>query len=71
MIHVTQATYYTYGGRTVVKEYNTFFSESLWKVKEKLLDSVCKADSRDPIVKIVSLKYKEYGKENIDSLQRL
>lgn len=63
MIHVTQATYYTYGGRTIVKEYNIFFHEPLWKVKEKLLDSVCKADDSDPIVKLVKLKYKEYGKD--------
>lgn len=63
MIHVTQATYYTYGGRTIVKEYNTFFNEPLWKAKELLLDSVCKKDSSDPIVKIVNLKYKEYGRD--------
>jgi hypothetical protein len=63
MIHVTQATYYTYGGRTIVKEYNTTFHEPLWKVKELLLDFVCKADDSDPIVKLVKLKYREYGKD--------
>jgi hypothetical protein len=61
MIHVTQATYYTYGGRTVVKEYNTFYREPLWKVKELLIDSVCKKESSDPIVKIINIKYIEYG----------
>ena len=63
MIHVTQATYYTYGGRTIVKEYNTFFHEPIWKAKELLLDSVCKKESSDPIVKIINLKYREYGKD--------
>lgn len=63
MIHVTQATYYTYGGKFIVKEYNTFFHEPIWKVKELLLDSVCKADDSDPIVKLVKIKYKEYGKD--------
>ena len=63
MIHVTQATYYTYGGKIIEVEYNTLFHEPLWKVKELLLDSVCKADSSDPIVKIINLKYREYGKD--------
>lgn len=62
MIHVTKVTYLTYGGRTIDVEYNTTFHEPLWKVKEKLLDSVCKADDSDPIVKLVKLKYQEYEK---------
>ena len=63
MIHVTKVTYLTYGGLTIDVEYNTTFHEPLWKAKEKLLDSVCKKESSDPIVKIVNLKYKEYGKD--------
>ena len=63
MIHVTKVTYLTYGGLTIDVEYNTTFHEPLWKAKEKLLDSVCKKESSDPIVKIVSVKFKVYGKD--------
>lgn len=52
----------TYGGEIITKDVTSNFNEPLWKVKETLLDIFCKADSKDPIVKIVSLKYKEYGK---------
>jgi len=63
MIHVTQATFLTYDGEVITKEFNTLFHKPLWKVKELLLDSVCKADDSDPIVKIINLKYREYGKD--------
>lgn len=62
MIHVTQATFLTYGGERITKDLTSNFHEPLWKVKEILLDIFCKADSRDPIVKILSIKYQEYGK---------
>ena len=63
MIHLTQATFITYGGEKITKEFSTFFREPLWKAKELLLDSVCKKESSDPIVKIINLKYREYGKD--------
>jgi len=63
MIHVTQATFLTYGGVKITKDLTSNFHEPLWKVKELLLDSVCKADDSDPIVKIINLKYREYGKD--------
>ena len=62
MIHVTQATFLTYGGVKITKDLTSNFHEPLWKVKEILLDIFCKADSKDPIVKVLSIKYKEYGK---------
>lgn len=61
MIHLTQATFITYGGEKITKEFSTFFREPLWKVKEMLLDVFYKKESSDPIVKIVNLKYKVYG----------
>lgn len=65
MIHVTQATFLTYDGQEVEMEFkNMFFHEPKWKVKELLLDRFANFIKEDPIVKIVSLKYKEYGKED-------
>lgn len=61
MIYVSEETFLTYGGEKITKEFSTFFREPLWKVKEMLLDVFCKKDSSDPVVKIVSLKYKEHG----------
>lgn len=64
MIHLTQATFITYGGEKITKEFSTFFREPLWKVKEILLDIFCKADSSDQIIKVINIKYTEYGKED-------
>lgn len=65
MILVNSVTFTTYGGVDVTFHLeNGFFYEPLWKVKEILLDrfiAACKKSS-DPIVKVRSMDYKEYGK---------
>lgn len=64
MINVTSITLQTYGGENCTFEIlNGFFYEPLWKVKEILLDkfiAACK-ESGDPFVKVVRIKYSEYG----------
>lgn len=63
MISVTQVTFLTYDGEKIKIDFsNLFFREPLWKVKEILLDRYANYDKNDPIVKIITLKYTEYGK---------
>lgn len=62
MIEVKSATFQTYSGRKVTMDfYMALFRAPLWKVKELLLDKLARPNSADPIVKVVSLNYRQLG----------
>ena len=64
IIEVTQATFLTYDGEKIQIDFNNLlFREPKWKIKELLLDKYANLIPTDPIVKLISIKYKEYGKD--------